>query len=532
MLEKAVEEGAEIVTDEVQEISYSPNDKPVVTYRAGAGGTPRRESREVDFAVFAGGVNPVPGIHLAEGPLFKSLQRLIPGFRPPRVRKALIFELFTEDKFLQPIRGEVHFAQYGSKDLKIEMSSLMPKNQYITISLLGQSIDEAAPSDNMRIAKEFLELPHIKRILPREISGVPLCACTPNMTVGVARRPYGDRIAAIGDMAVSRLYKDGILSAHLTAAALADCILDVGIDKESLKRSYWPTVRQFARDNTFGRVVFLLNRLTFTSPILSRVVYQAMITERKRKPRYERRLGQVLWNIASGDDSYGRVLLSMFHPASIALILVGGFLTTVRNLLTELVFGLKWERFERHPTGVRKERFEARRLEFLDMLGAEAPDWPREFESMYTIRIKGSAESILRRLGELGNRDRQYFTPRLLDVHRISGDTNQVGSVIRYDVALRFMSFSIRLEKVIGKQYLIYRVCDGFAQGGVLVFNINPVREGVSLLSIYVAFNFPKRKNPLKRTAWNLFGIAFPGFVHDVLWNHSLCKLKEIVETE
>ena len=25
---------------------------------------------------------------------------------------------------------------------------------------------------------------------------------------------------------------------------------------------------------------------------------------------------------------------------------------------------------------------------------------------------------------------------------------------------------------------------------------------------------------------------AFPGFVHDVMWNHSLCKLKDLVETE
>ena len=51
-------------------------------------------------------------------------------------------------------------------------------------------------------------------------------------------------------------------------------------------------------------------------------------------------------------------------------------------------------------------------------------------------------------------------------------------------------------------------------------------------MTIYVAFNFPRRKNPFKRLAWYLFRLAFPGFVHDVLWNHSLCKLKHLVELE
>ena len=66
------------------------------------------------------------------------------------------------------------------------------------------------------------------------------------MTVGAARRPYGQRVAVIGDMAVARLYKDGILSAWLTASALADCIFDLGVDRQSLRHGYWPAVRRIA----------------------------------------------------------------------------------------------------------------------------------------------------------------------------------------------------------------------------------------------------------------------------------------------
>ncbi len=64
--------------------------------------------------------------------------------------------------------------------------------------------------------------------------------CNPNMVVGVSRHSFGHRMALIGDMVVSRLYKDGIFSAYATASALADCIFDVGIDRASLKKGYGP----------------------------------------------------------------------------------------------------------------------------------------------------------------------------------------------------------------------------------------------------------------------------------------------------
>jgi hypothetical protein len=62
-------------------------------------------------------------------------------------------------------------------------------------------------------------------------------------------------------------------------------------------------------------------------------------------------------------------------------------------------------------------------------------------------------------------------------------------------------------------------------------FDIDQEHRG-NLLTIYVAFDFPASGNPLKRLAWGLFKLAFPAFLHDVLWNHSLCKLKQLVEVE
>jgi hypothetical protein len=339
-------------------------------------------------------------------------------------------------------------------------------------------------------------------------------------------------MALIGDMAVCRLYKDGIFSAYVTASALADCILETGVDRASLKARYWPVVKRLQRDNRFGAAVFLLNRLMFSRPVLSRIVYQAILTERKAKPEPKRRLANVLWRIASGDDTYQRILVSMFHPATVWLILVGGVLVTIRNYLTERVFGLSWAGFGRYPTGVPMEDVGRKREEITEVLGIQPPGQSPQFERMYSIRIKADEAEILDQLGRFGDRDRRYFTPRLVTVHRTAGGPNEVGSTVQYDVFLRWLSFRLVLEKVVAGRYLLYRIGDGFARGGILAFDIEKREERDCLLTIYVAFDFPKTGNLLKRLGWSLFRLAFPGFAHDVVWNHSLCQIKHLVERE
>ena len=340
LLHQAAEEGARVLTAEVRDIRRSPNGRPVVGYRLLTEETDREI--EADFVACAAGVNRTPGMDLESDPLFGALATVMPGLRPPRVRKAAICEMQAQEDLLRTMEGEVHFAQYGSKELSIEMSSLIPKGKWITVVLLGKSIDDAQPSRYLQIVEGFVALPHIRRVLPRGAQLRAVCACHPNMAVGAARHPFSDRMALIGDMAVSRLYKDGLYSAYVTGSALAECMLTEGVDRASLKQRYWPTVRGFHRDNRFGRTVFLFSRIVFSRPVLSRILYQALLTERKTKPEEKRRLAGVLWRIASGDDSYSRILKAMFRPASAWSILTGGLLATIRNYATERVFGLVW----------------------------------------------------------------------------------------------------------------------------------------------------------------------------------------------
>ncbi len=531
LLACAVAEGARILSGEVYNVTYSSSGRPVVHFRIVGESGSQNTLLEADFVVFAGGVNPTAGVKADKHPLVKVLESLIPEFSPPQVRKALIFELRPIQGTLSDLQGEIYFVQYGAADLEIEMSSFISKEEFITVSLLGPCVDIADHSEYLSIIERLLQLPHIRRLLPPNLELGTVCVCNPNMTVGTAGHPFGHRVAVIGDLAVARLYKDGILSAYQTAEALAECLLTQGLDQRSLRHHYWPAIKRVTADNRFGRFVFWINRVAFSHPILSRILYQAILTERKGKAGPQRRLENLLWRIAAGDDTYRSIFYSMMHPANLWAFLAGGMLITGRNYLTEALFGLKWTDFGRYPTGVYREELEAKRQEVKKELNLKELHGHLHFERMYSIQIKAEKAQILRQLERFGGEDMEYFQPRWVRVRRSHGQPNAIGTTIRYETIFHFVDFTLVLENFLREEYLLYRVQDGFARGGVLIFDIKKKREGASVLSIYVAFNLPRGVGFLRRLYWTFFRRLFPGFVHDVLWNHSLCKIKDIAES-
>ena len=91
----------------------------------------------------------------------------------------------------------------------------------------------------------------------------------------------------------------------------------------------------------------------------------------------------------------------------------------------------------------------------MDVLGIQPFQHSPEFERMYSIRIQADHVRILHQLGKFGDRDRKYLTPRMNHGHRTVGSANQVGCTIRYDVRVRWRSFSVVLKKVVAGRYLL-----------------------------------------------------------------------------
>lgn len=532
LLRLALAEGAELLAGEVQEFRRRADGRIDVCYRVGGETRAKAHWLLADFVALATGVNHTPGLPFREQRFLRAILPLLPRFRPPKIRRTLVAEVRIASRSLRPLLGEAFFGGYGSGRIRIEMSSMIPKREFLTVVLIGPTVDRAQRGDGQAIIAEFFRLPHVQRILPLRFEAPVACLCGPGIPVTAARGYVADRVAAVGDLAVARLYKDGLYSAFLTARALADTVLQLGVDARSLREGYMPVVEKLRRDNRYGRLVFLLNRIAFGNRGLSRILYQAILTERKNKPEHQRRLAQILWKIASGDDSYRRVFFSMFHPKAIYRIVVGGLLVTLRNVATEAVFGLKWEGFGRYPTGLHREDFVAKKTDILPILEAFGLGHTPDVERMYSIRVRSTPARILRELGRFGDPDRQFFRPRFVDVRRVAGEPNRVGCRVRYKLPFPRLSFQVELVSVEPGRRLVYRVLDGFARGGLLLFELDRCQPKCHLLSIYVGFNFPRGRNVIQRLLWRVFAIFFPGFAHDVVWNHSLCQLKHLIESQ
>jgi len=527
LLRAAVEEGARILYGEVQAVSYNPSGMPSLAVAAQSGAT---VSFDASFVAFATGINAHCGRDYRDDPLIASLKRLNPSFVPARTRKTFIFELDVGEDYLQRhLNHGIYFVEYGSRDFNLEHAALIPKARFLTVALIGKCVDEAdLPREGRKIAHDFLTLPQIDRIFPGIAAAPVTCACVPRMTVTTAGSPFADRCAFIGDAVGSRLNKDGLYSAYTTADQLAETMLVDGIDKQALVRGYGKTVKWLAADNRFGRMVFGLSRVAFTRPLVSRIVYQAFATECKVREERSRPLSKVLWKIASGTADYQEVLSDMCGYGVVRSILVGTAVT-LRNLAFEGLFGLKWGEYGRYPTVVLREKRKILKGELASSLGEELGG-PSDFERMYAIKIRGSEQEVMAELADFGQPAARFANLRFVNVRQIHGVPDQVGSVIRYSMPFFGLSSEMQLTKRVGFETLFYRVDERLVKDGKLIFNVAPTKDGNRRLAVYTSFQYKKGKGIVRQLLWDSVRLLFPEFVHDIVWNHALCTIKEDVE--
>ena len=527
LLGKAVGEGARVLNGEVRSLCYSESGMPRLSVKMPSG---ELTSIDCGFAVLATGINARCGRDHGEGSLTASIKEMNPSFVPARSRRAFLFELDLGDDYLKRnVDREIHFIEYGSERIDLEHTALLPKGRYLSVAMIGKSIDRAAlPQDSTRIIREFAMLPHIRRILPGVESAPVACACSPMMAAAPARNPRGGRFALIGDAAGARLNKDGLFSAYLTASTLSRAILHDGVSEQAIERGYGKAVRWLAEDNRYGRIVFGISRVAFAWPWVSRVMYQSLATEFKRRDEDKRPLGSVMWKIASGAADYREILREMFRFPAIRAFMVGTAVT-LRNVAFELLFSLKWGKNGRYPTVVLREKREVVKRWLASSLGEEVDGSP-DFERMYVIKIRGSRDRIAGELAKFGSREAKFLNLRFVSVRHLGGEPNEVGSVVQYRVPLIGLATEMRLARKAGQGTFLYRLDDSLADRGKLIFDIAPTKDGNNKLSIYAAVDYKKGTTLTGRVFWYSARALFPEFVHDVVWNHALCTIKEEIE--
>jgi flavin-dependent dehydrogenase len=268
-----------------------------------------------------------PLLHTADGQIaadllvlatgINSRSPLSPAFGYHRPRTAVM----AQDEVLRPStwpsnRVDVFFR----KPPGLIFGALIPKGNYLNISLLGRGLTRDTVSD-------FIEAQQLGAVLPSVCES--LCGCTPRIAIGAAPRTFGDRWIAVGDAAVTRLYKDGIGSAFFMAGHAMHAAIEHGISHHKFAKGYAPHCRQVAMDNLYGRLLFQMWSFVLRTPRLLQIWIAAVERETAWPP--ERRLHQrLLWGMFSGDEPYRDLFWRCLHPGML-FGLGDGWWSTIRE---------------------------------------------------------------------------------------------------------------------------------------------------------------------------------------------------------
>jgi flavin-dependent dehydrogenase len=226
---------------------------------------------------------------------------LSPAFGYQRPRTATM----AQDEVLRPPtwpadRVDVFFRQPPG----LIFGALIPKGNYLNISLLGRGLTRDTVSD-------FIEAQRLDALLSSVSES--LCGCTPRIAIDLAPKYFGDRWVVVGDAAVTRLYKDGIGSAFGTSRHAMQAALEHGISSAMFARGYAPYCRQVDRDNSYGRLLFYMWSFVLRTPLLLRIWIASV--ERESEWPLEQRLHQrLLWGMFSGDEPYRDLFWTSLHP--------------------------------------------------------------------------------------------------------------------------------------------------------------------------------------------------------------------------
>lgn len=188
--------------------------------------------------------------------------------------------------------------------------TLLPKGDFINVSVLSSSKYPVS-------VKDFLNYDIVKKTLPPNYEFA--CGCRPRAAVKSARNYYADRFLAIGDAAVTRLYKDGIGTSLAMARAAARAVLQHGISRNDFKRHYHPLYQNMHRDNILGHLLFTIIDQTKNYRFSSQTV-QRLIGNEQEKKTDRQPFTKAAWGMLTGSYSYGSVAYKVFNPLSVARI--------------------------------------------------------------------------------------------------------------------------------------------------------------------------------------------------------------------
>jgi len=281
LLDQAVREGAGFHSVRIDRVQFRDG-KPVLFSRD-------EEVLEADLVVGAFGVN---------SPSSKVFEETGFGYQSPKVVTAAIAELGMDKDILNEHFGSaIHLFLLPIADIKF--AALIPKETYLTVCILGKNVNANTISD-------FLDHPVVKGVFPKGVPYQMSCRCLPKMNVGAPKKPFADRVVALGDAGSTRLFKDGIGAAYIMGKAVAKTAVFEGVSERHFRESYHPVYRSIIADNYYGSALYAVIGVYRSWTFLTRAMLN-VVRKEQGSTRNEKILSSILWDMFTGNERYKNV---------------------------------------------------------------------------------------------------------------------------------------------------------------------------------------------------------------------------------
>ncbi len=314
LMELCISKGANVILDRV--VDMERNEDGIIIK------TKNNFEKKYDLVVGAVGLNKKT---------FALFNKISPSFVVPKTTRTFICEIQMSEKQIDKYFGNsMHVFLLSIPNIKF--GALIPKARYVTLVLLGADIDK-------KIVEEFLNSNPVKKCFPRnfDLDSNISCRCYPYINIAGAKFAYDDRVVLIGDSATSKLYKNGIGAAYITAKAAANTAIFQGISKENFKKYYQPTCNNLQVDNTIGKFIFMVTTVIQKSPVLKSAMLRMVVNE-QLKEGHARKLSSILWDTFTGSASYKDIFLRFLNPGVIVVLLW--------NTMGAMVRMIKYNKYE------------------------------------------------------------------------------------------------------------------------------------------------------------------------------------------
>jgi len=241
----------------------------------------------------------------------KKIQNLGFGYKPPQTLSTYQAEIkLGKEEVFKHFGNTIHV--YMPKSKTIRYATVIPKGDYITVTLIGKK------DVTKDVFQDFLNLEEIKGTIP---PFKPHCFCYPKIVVSPSKNPFTHRLVMIGDASFSRHYKNGIESAFITAELAAETAFDSGIDASSFASSFYRRAKKLIiHDNYYGQFLFLINDFISSVPLLTQS--HLSLAKQKGDKDSPKKVRSILWNMFTGNIPYRDIFkISLDIKLQISLLL-------------------------------------------------------------------------------------------------------------------------------------------------------------------------------------------------------------------